>query len=66
MYVLLDFEGKPIRYFIYQATCRIDGKLKHLGTFDTAEAASAAYEEFAKSSFGAFYKEAKAAATDHG
>ena len=41
----------------------LNGKPKHLGRFDTAEAASAAYEAFAKSYHGEFYREPAPCAT---
>lgn len=40
-----------------------NGKPRHLGRFDTAEAASAAYEAFAKSRHGEFYREPTLCAT---
>lgn len=40
----------------YQATCRVDGKKKWLGYFDSAEAASSAYQQFAMKAHGDFYK----------
>ena len=42
----------------YQAHIGIDGKQVYLGTFDTAEAASAAYEAAARNAFGAFARAA--------
>ena len=41
----------------YRAQIMINGKLIHLGLFDTAKEASKAYEERAKKEFGEFYKE---------
>ncbi|WP_461246530.1 HNH endonuclease [Treponema sp. R6D11] len=40
----------------YRAGIRINGKYKHLGYFDTAAAASDAYQEAAKELFGEFYR----------
>ena len=39
----------------YQATIRINGNLKHLGYFETAEEASKVYEAKAKEIHGNFY-----------
>ena len=41
---------------MWSARAMINGKSNSLGYFDTAEKASAAYQEFAKSAHGEFYK----------
>jgi hypothetical protein len=41
----------------WAAFARINGRLKHLGYFETPKAASIAYNEFAKINHGAFYKD---------
>lgn len=40
----------------YRARIKINGKLTTVGTFDTAEEASNAYEERARKEFGEFYR----------
>ena len=45
----------------YRASIYINGKYKHLGYFDTPEAASSVYKEAAKKLFGEFYREEAAA-----
>jgi hypothetical protein len=39
----------------WRASIRINGKTKHIGSFETAEEASKAYQEQAKLHFGEFY-----------
>ena len=41
----------------FYARCRVNGKIKFLGGFDTKEKAGKAYEDFAKSLHGKFYAE---------
>lgn len=40
----------------YQTTCRVNGRKKWIGYFDTPEEASIAYEAFAKRHHGEFYR----------
>jgi hypothetical protein len=40
----------------WQARCVIDGKRKHIGMYDSAELAAAAYQEYAKKSYGEFHR----------
>ena len=49
------FKGVNFDKKKYRAQIRINGKLKHLGYFKTAEEASRAYEEKAKEIHGNFY-----------
>lgn len=44
------------RYQRWYAHINIDGKMKHLGSFDTPEAASRAYEEAARIHYGDFVR----------
>ena len=44
----------------WQARIGINGRKKHLGYFDSVEAASVAYERFACNHFGQFYREGAA------
>jgi HNH endonuclease/AP2 domain len=52
------FKGVRAHRRRYQAQIRKDGRLIHIGTFDTAEAAAQAYFEKAKELFGEFARAA--------
>lgn len=47
-------KGVKKHYGKWQARIRIDGQLKHLGTFDSKEGARNAYAEASKKEFGRF------------
>ena len=50
------FKGVYNRWGKYRAAIRINGKLKHLGIFDTPEEASEEYQRIAVNLHGAFFR----------
>jgi hypothetical protein len=50
----VDWDRQKMKW---RARCRLDGKRKHLGFFDTKDMAAEAYKMFAKNNHGEFYRD---------